>query len=104
MVESSWSGSETQRRPQGICLPPTLPTNDEPRFSLPAGKTVHVRRLSDGFTAWHKTTIPLGFERYESKSSGKYEFRHEGWIITAKSSQVVLRESERERLSSRRNT
>lgn len=71
-------------------------------FTIPAGKTVRISRLSDGFTCWHKTTVTLGFERYESTRRGNYEFRHEGWIITAKRSQITLRDSERR--SSRRPT
>lgn len=78
----SWTGSELQRRPQGVCLPPATTSSTAPRYLLPAGTQVEVANLHQLGT-WKPHTIrsPIGFERYESREGTCLIFRHEGWLI-----------------------
>ncbi len=79
----SWTGSEQQRREQGICMPPAHPPNKTPKFSIPKGTKVFVCRVDDLHQQWqeHRTREDLGFGGCERYQHWQYIFRHIGWFI-----------------------
>jgi hypothetical protein len=92
--QQSWTGSEDQRRPQGICLPPTRPPNRTPRYLVPADTPCAVTPLSHLRWRPHRTTKDRGFEKYERyrRERRTYEFRLEGWLMEIEARRVVHRE------------
>jgi hypothetical protein len=79
--ESSWSGSEQHRKPQGICLPPEKPPNRTPRYLVRAGTPCLVTKITPLRHRSHITKIDLGFERHEGYKDQCYTFRHLGFIV-----------------------
>jgi hypothetical protein len=89
---SSWTGSESQRRPQGLCLPPTTTANETPRFLIRAGTMVSVQRFNESMSWYgHMTRMDIGFERWEGREDGQFTFRHEGYFIRVPSRKVIRR-------------
>lgn len=78
---TSWSGSERGRREQGVCLPPSRPSNRASRFTVPRGVRCLVRRVSGVEWRDHVTAHDCGFDRYETFADFHYEFRLKGWIM-----------------------
>lgn len=78
-----WTGSAQQRREQGGCKPPTQPPNKTPRYIIPSGTRVKIRRVEE--TAWrpYATTKQLGFYRYEKyeRHARTYVFRDAGYLL-----------------------
>jgi hypothetical protein len=79
---TSWTGTERQRREQGVCLPPARPAVRVPRFLIPAGSSVRVSRVSRLCWRPHFTRKELHFERHEGYRNGQYTFRHQGYLIS----------------------
>lgn len=90
----SWTGSENQRRPQGIVEPPKHEPKHIPRFEIKEGTYVEVRNVGDlpGRTQRHKLKRDLGFERYDSYRFKHYTFRFQNWLITVHRCKVIHRE------------
>lgn len=102
MLETSWTGSETQRREQGNCpaspidstasIPPWERERAKPdRWELPAGTPILVRKLEDGPKKWqpHRTREALQFATAEHIAAGKMVFRHLGYIISVSARHVI---------------
>lgn len=87
----SWTGSEKQRRKQGICLPPALPPDLRHRFTIPSETTVLIQPIDDYAAPWkeYKTRIDLGFDRCEGSQDGMGTFREQGFFIRAKWRDVI---------------
>jgi hypothetical protein len=79
---ASWTGSESARKEQGVCLPPARPPVSVPRYRVPAGSSVRVSRVSP--LAWrpYVTKQELAFERHEGYRNQQYLFRHLGYLIS----------------------
>ncbi len=91
-MATSWTGSERLRRPQiGVCLPPSRPPNRAPRFSIPAGTTVAISKITPNFWFKYLTKRDLGFERWESYEAGRYVFREQGYFVQVDRRHVVHR-------------
>jgi hypothetical protein len=82
----SWTGSENQRKPQGICLPPANPVVKSARFTIPIGVSISVQKITTGNPPWraHVTTKEQKFDQFEARSKGCYVFRAQGWMIRAR--------------------
>lgn len=85
---TSWSGSERERREQGVCLPPSKPPSKQSRFFIPRGVSCAVRRVEESEWRGHVTTADHGFDRYERYDDGYYEFRLKGWLMLVRSKYV----------------
>ncbi len=79
--EASWTGSEGERREQGICLPPTKAPKQTPRYFIPAGTKCKVTSVSRICWRDFTTTKDLGFERFETAASGFVTFRDKGYLL-----------------------
>lgn len=79
--EASWTGSESDRTEQRICLPPTKEARKTPRFLIPANTFVEVSHLSPLRWRNHQTHKDISSERYESYRNGYYTFREEGFFV-----------------------
>ncbi len=90
--ESTWTGSEEDRREQGICLPPTGPPLSLPQFQILVGTACSIKRLSGNNWKPYTTKKALGFERYERYIRCSYEFRFQGWLLLVHRRDVVHRE------------
>ena len=77
MQIDTWTGSEHQRRPQGVCRPPTKPTNTTPRFRIPKAVLVEVQKVTAVEWQKHMMQKELRFERYETYEDRRYVFCHE---------------------------
>ncbi len=97
IIQHSWSGSESQRRPQGTCLPPTCPPNKTPRYFIPPGTPVVVTKIVpySQHERKHQTKQGLAFEKFETCRDGEYVFRHFGWSVQVDRRHVVHREDKR---------
>jgi hypothetical protein len=91
IVEASWTGSERQRRPQGICLPPKHPPRKVPRFFIPAGTSCTVSKISPNHWRPHVTRRDLGFDRYEEADGASMVFREQGYFLRVARQFVVRR-------------
>jgi len=93
--EATWTGTEEERRPQGICLPPTVKPKTTPRYAVAAGTRCTVRSLAKDKWMAYTTTRDLAFERYEryeeAADGNYYHFRLEGWIMRVGSRHVTHR-------------
>lgn len=80
--EASWTGSESQRRPQGNCSSNGYVPVTTHRFEIPQGTVVDVKDIQKN-GAWfsYKTRRALGYARYESRVAGALVFREEGYWI-----------------------
>ena len=79
--EASWTGSESARKEQGLCLPPCREPNKTPRFVVPAGTKCQVSKVSPLRWSAHITRRELGFERYEKSGGGTVTFREQGYLV-----------------------
>ena len=91
---TSWSGSEDQRRPQGVCLPPARPPVVVPRFLIRAGTPCEITPLSRIGWRPYTTTREAPFERFESydRKTKTYQFRDRGWLLRVHRRRVAHRE------------
>ena len=84
-VAQSWSGSESRRRPQGGCKPPSHTPDHTQRYTVPTGTKCRVRHVSQSESQFqaHTTRQPLGFARYETcdRKRWVYTFRQECWLV-----------------------
>lgn len=90
----SWTGSENERKPQGVCLPPTKPADLRERFTIPACTQVLIQPIDDFRSPWweHTTKATLGFDKCEGSVNGVATFRELGYFIRVKWWRVVRRE------------
>jgi hypothetical protein len=81
--QTSWTGSENERREQGICLPPTRPAKKGSRFFVPVRTPCAISRVSPLGWRSYITRKDVGFERFESYRAGVFEFRSDvgGWLM-----------------------
>lgn len=81
MHATSWTGSETQRREQGGCKPPTAPPNTTPRYTIQAKTPCQIRRVTE--TKWQSyvTRGTTHYDRCEGKPRSFLIFRLEGYQI-----------------------
>lgn len=87
MRATSWSGSESERNPQGVCSSNEYVPNRQPRFLIKAGTIVKVKSVSKGGD-WlpYRTKRDLGYAMYESRRGWFLTFREEGyWILVRRS-------------------
>jgi len=87
MRATSWSGSENERNPQGVCSSNGYVPNRQPRFLIKAGTIVKVKSVNKGGD-WlpYRTKRDLGYTRYESREGWFLTFREEGyWILVRRS-------------------
>jgi len=89
----SWTGSEKQRREQGICRPPVSPADRTPKYRIPAGTSVHIRRI--GAVEWQPYVMKReqGFDRFESRVMRSLVFRTFGWQIRVSPRRVINQKS-----------
>ena len=90
--ERTWTGSEDERREQGVCLPPTVPPNKTPRFTVPAGTKCRVTKVSPTNWISHVTKVNLEFDRYESCNGRFYVFRQAFYFLSVSCRLVKKRE------------
>lgn len=92
--EVSWTGSESQRRPQqGTCDPISdRPPNKTPRFLIVPNCPCEIQNVNDGLWRPHRTTIETGHERFETYRDKHYVFRRYGYLIRIHRRYVVHRE------------
>lgn len=90
----SWTGSENERKPQGICLPPSKPADLRERFTIPAGTPVQLQPISDSRAPYidYTTKVELQFRKCEDFTKGYGKFREAGWFIFVRWGRVVRRE------------
>lgn len=81
MKATSWSGSESSRREQGICRPPAHKPDKTPRFIVQAGTPCSIRPVTDPTWQGYRTRKTVGFDRYESLCDGCYVFRLDGYLM-----------------------
>lgn len=89
---SSWTGSESRRREQGACRPPTAPINQTPRYLVPAGVCGFYRRADEPQWRPWTTTCANGFERFEHIEDGCPVFRSGGYLLKVDGQAVVQRD------------
>jgi hypothetical protein len=77
----SWSGSENNRREQGVCLPPKRPSSKLPRFQISQGCPCEISKVSPLEWQHYRTTKDLGFEFFETYRDHKYVFRDRGYFL-----------------------
>ena len=88
---TSWTGSESQRKPQGICLPPKMaPAIPAFKYVVPAVIKCEIRRVTESNYRTYTTTKEIGFQRAERKRYGMYEFRMNGWMIRVRLWQIKV--------------
>jgi len=80
-TQATWTGSENQRREQGACRPPKHKPNTTPRFFVPAGTRVAVRRADRTDWQAHVTRRDLGFGRFSRYDNRYYFFREGGFEL-----------------------
>jgi hypothetical protein len=86
--EASWSGSEVDRKEQGICMPWGKPAAVVPKFVIPARTEVLITRLSPIFWKAYTTRRELAFERYDQRDGVCVIFREQGYLIKLEWSKV----------------
>lgn len=93
-METTWTGSESERKPQGLCLPPSKPSDLREKWTIPAGTTVKVQPVNNFRQPWrwHTTQKELGFRKCEGLQNGWGKFRQEGYFIRVEWKHVVRRE------------
>ena len=79
---SDWTGSSSQRRPQGTCRPPTYVELD--CDSIPAGTPVMVKTRRGGHRSWreHRTRIVLQITEILKRTNESVMFAHDEWVIS----------------------
>ena len=87
-IQASWSGSENQRREQGVCRPPTHEPNTTPRFFIPAGTQVAVRRADRTEWQGYVTKRDLGFGKHSRYDNRHYFFREGAYELKVHRSRV----------------
>jgi hypothetical protein len=78
---ASWTGSEDERREQGVCRPPAVGPFRVPRFTILPGTPCHIKPVDQLDWQAFVTRKPLGFERYESKDGNLLIFRDQGYQL-----------------------
>lgn len=93
-MQHSWTGSETERRPQGVCLPPSKPSDLREKWTLPVGTPVLIQPVNDCKVPYRRHTLKmeLGFRKCEDYSKGIGRFRHDGYFIKVEWKHVIKRE------------
>ncbi len=76
---ASWTGTENQREPQRICLPPSVPMDQTPRYFVKPGVTVEVRAVDDENWKPYRTKKRNEFDRYEYRDGRCLIFRSSGY-------------------------
>ncbi len=89
--EVSWTGSEEDRREQGVCLPPVRPPIRISRYTIPAGTRCAISKVAVLRWCAHVTKRELGFERYEISEGRDWIFREEGYYIRVGRNAVRVR-------------
>ena len=79
--EASWTGTENDRREQGICLPPTRPPNHSKRFKVPAGTPCCVSKVTPLKWKPYRTTHDCEFDKYERTTDKGVIFRDRGYFL-----------------------
>ena len=87
-VQTSWTGSERQRREQGVCRPPKHKPNTTPRFMVRAGTRVEVRRADRNRWFEYVTQRDLRFERRLRYADYHYFFREGAYELRVHRSRV----------------
>jgi hypothetical protein len=64
-----------------------------PRFLIPAGSPVLIKRLLDAKWQQHVTRRDLSFERFEHGRWPYYVFREDGYLVRVRRSDVRHRET-----------
>lgn len=75
------------RQPQRGCKPPTI-ANKTPKYQIPAGTRVLVRRIDDAKWKPFVTTKPNSFNESEGKSKKVLLFRVDGWQMKVWANQI----------------
>lgn len=89
---TSWTGSERERREQGVCLPSQAVAKKRPKYTVPAGCPCAIQKVMGGPWRPHRTTMETGYERYEFYQDKHYTFRRMGWFIKIHRRYVMHRE------------
>lgn len=92
---SDWTGSERERKPQGLCLPPQKKSVNYPRFVVPHDVPCHIRRVTEDDSRWRpfRTRKATLYEKYEfyDRATKRYVFRLQGYCIRVHRSHVIHR-------------
>ena len=78
---SSWTGSESQSREQGTCLPPTNDPVVVPLYRIRPGTKCQIRNVAADEWRDHTTTEELGYESLYQWEDGFLHFRDKGLVI-----------------------
>ena len=91
---NTWTPTYGLDATRGTCRPPTSPTDQTPRFTIPEGTSVRVARVeSPEDKRRHTTRQRLDFDRYErwDREEFCYVFRREGYLVWASHHRVAKR-------------
>ena len=83
-IQTSWSGSESQRLPQGVCTSNDYHPAPSAAFFIPAGTHCEIARIADSTQRWHhhKTRRDLSFDRPEGNTRDTtLTFREQGYWL-----------------------
>ena len=76
-----WTGSASDRRPQGVCHPPASDLQPTTCEFVPARTPVLTRRISGGKWQQHKTRERIRIDETLNRTDKRIVFAHMGWVI-----------------------
>jgi len=82
MREPDWTGSGSQRRPQGTCKPPSDPDSIVQQY-LPAGTHVTTKPRRGTYDQWREytTQVTVPIEEILKQTEKSVLFAYKGWVI-----------------------